>query len=105
MLERYGLERYLAGGAFKQLHKDDWGALYQEERAGEEPLTVVRVVNSTPEADGSFKEYVLTVRPDCAPMFGDGRRPGAPQKPTALNAIGSTFGLTGEEYAKLGQQT
>jgi hypothetical protein len=106
MLERFGIERYLTEGNFKLLHKDNWGTLYQEQRSdGQEPLTLVRVVNSTPESDGSFKEYTLTVRPDCAPMFGDGRPPGRHQRPTALNAIASTFGMVGEEYARVGAQS
>ena len=45
------------------LHQDDWGQLYRAEIAGDEPLVMVKVVNSTPEPDGHFKDYWLRVPP------------------------------------------
>ena len=77
------------------------------ERPGDSPYVGVRVLNSTPEPDGSVKEYVLRV----PPAFGDKRRKtirlttaaahGAreieiPRTPHA--AIAWTFGLTPDEY-------
>jgi hypothetical protein len=64
---------------------------------------MVEVVNSTAEPDGSFKDYWLRVQPDCRPLVADpstpsGFRLGSAQKQTALNAVASTYGMTGEEY-------
>jgi hypothetical protein len=39
-------------------------ALYRAEIPGDEPLVMVRVLNSTPEADGSRKAFFLRVPPD-----------------------------------------
>lgn len=58
---------------------------------------MVRVVNSTPEPDGSHKRYMLRVHPELRPLLDEGL--GQPQKMTARNAVASTFGLRGEEYA------
>jgi hypothetical protein len=60
---------------------------------------MVKVVNSTAETDGSFKDYWLRVDPRCRPLLA-GQQFGKPQKRTALNAIASTFGLTGDEYKR-----
>jgi hypothetical protein len=58
------------------------------------------VVNSTRETDGSFKRYWLRVDPQIRPLLADNRF-GVQQCPTARNAVASTFGMTGEEYAPL----
>ncbi len=81
------------------MQRDDTGALLRlPPIPGEqEPLLLVRVTNSTPEPDGSFKDYVLRVHPECRPILGPDRF-GAPQELTALNAVASTFGMRGSEY-------
>lgn len=58
----------------------------------------VRVVNSTPEQDGTSQEYWLRVHPELRPLLRDGQL-GEPQQLTAHNAVASTFGLRGEQYA------
>jgi hypothetical protein len=103
MAERMGWERFLAESGAEEIHRDDWGILYRRRLADEDAL-FVKVVNSTPEPDGSVKDYVLAVHPELRPMSrGRGGEPvlGRPQKLTARNAVGSTFGLRGEEYAPL----
>ncbi len=51
---------------------------------------MVKVVNSTPEPDGSFKDYFLRVPPTCQ---------------TALEAVAWTFDKTPEQYRELAAQT
>jgi len=76
--------------------KDDWGTLWhvpappaRRDRGPGEPYVVVQVVNSTPEPDGTFKDYFLRVPPECE---------------TPRAAIAWTFGVETEEY-ELAAQT
>ena len=71
-------------------------------------MMMVKVVNSTPEPNGSFKDYFLRVHPELKPLPSrpmnsqEARDWFAKQKGqelTARNAVASTFGLRGEEYA------
>jgi hypothetical protein len=82
----------------KKLAEDEFGELYQTEMPNDEPLVAVKVANSTPEPDGSTKFYFLRVQPELKPMLSDGL--GNAQKISALNAVASTFGMTGAEYLK-----
>lgn len=66
-----------------KVHEDDCGELYRKELAGDEPLVMVRVVNSTPEPDGSFKRYMLRVPPTVQ---------------TAREAVAWTFDMPPEQY-------
>lgn len=105
MIERMGWERYIKEARMRPVHSDDWGTLYKKHFLGDpEPLLLVRVTNSTPEPDGSHKDYVLRVHPECRPLL-PGDILGDAQKLTALNAIASTFGLKGDEYVKVLVQT
>jgi hypothetical protein len=52
----------------------------------DEPIVIVKVLNSTPEADGSTKNYFLRVPPEIR---------------TAKEAVAWTFGMSGEEYSPL----
>jgi hypothetical protein len=103
-IERYGLGRYLIDSGATEMCRDDWGTLYVKEQVGDEPIVMVKVVNSTREPDGSFKDYFLRVHPDLRPLLGngpDGPIFGESQAVTARNAVASTFGLRGEEYYPL----
>lgn len=114
LMELYGFEKYLentgaelidtsvfksAGADGEVKKREAW--LYKKEIKNDEPLLFVKVINSSPEPDGTFKSYTIQVSPRCEPMI-DGPNGqvilGEPQKLTAKNAIASTFGLTGEEY-------
>jgi hypothetical protein len=99
MIDRYGQARYLLDAGAKKIAEDEFGELYNVEVPGDEPLVMIKVLNSTPEPDGSSKPYFLRVHPQLRPMLG-GSEIGAPQKLTPLNAVASTFGLTGKEYLK-----
>jgi hypothetical protein len=63
MLDRFGTARYLQATNTKPVHTDDFGTLYRREVPGDEPIVMVKVVNSTPEPDGSRKDYWLRVPP------------------------------------------
>ena len=122
MIEMYGAGRYLVDSGAEEVHRDECGVLLRKTVDGETLLSV-RVLNSTPEPDGTmtkqdalktfvrpmwwnddwpptsrFKEYFLDIHPECRPMLDDGSL-GEPQKLTARNAVASTFGLTGDKYA------
>jgi len=119
MIERYGeygLASYLEAVGAEEIAKDDWGVLYRwQEEAGNGrnmDIWAVLVTNSTREPDGTYKKYALKVDPQCRPMTQvRGRngqietRFGSIQNRTPLNAIASTFGMTGKEYAEIKRQT
>lgn len=65
MLTKYGEARYLEDAGAKLIHEDEFGKLYSIEIPNDEPLVMVKVVNSTPEFDGTYKTYTLRVKPDC----------------------------------------
>lgn len=101
MTEIYGLDRFVTDSGATVIHQDKWGTLYRKEIPGDVDLLMVKVINSTPEQDGSFKPYFLRVHPECRPMFRgkDGNYTfGEPQKLTAKNAVASTFGRKGSDY-------
>jgi hypothetical protein len=98
MLTRFGEDRFVRDGALERVHADDVGTLYRFDGA----TLAVRVLNSTPETDGSQKPYWLYVHPELRPMrrLANGAVDlGKPQALTARNAVASTFGLRGAEYA------
>ena len=82
-MERYGLSRYLLNSGAKELHRDDWGTLYQKEVPNDVPLTMVQCTNASREPDGTFKSYYLRVPPDIK---------------RAKEAIAWTFGQSENEY-------
>lgn len=84
MIERYGPERYLMDSEAKEIHRDDFGILYRKESTIDEPLVMVKVLNSTPEPDGHFKDYFLRVPPTIE---------------RARQAVAWTFGKAENNYA------
>ena len=63
MVEIYGQAKYLLDSKSEVVATDDWGTIYKKTQAGDEDLVMVKVVNSTPEPDGSFKDYFIRVEP------------------------------------------
>jgi hypothetical protein len=98
MIERYGAGRYMRDAGAQRVHGDPTGVLYARRHADGTSSMAVHVLNSTPEADGSRREFWLRVHPELRPLLGAGRL-GEPQALTARNAVASTFGLRGEAYA------
>lgn len=84
LIERFGFDRYLREAKVKQIQQDDFGRLYRKEVEGEPAMQFVRVVNSTAEPDGTFKEYCLPTRNTVK---------------TAHEAVAQSFGLTIDQYS------
>jgi hypothetical protein len=109
MIERYGADAYLLDSGANVVQRDLVGLLYRKDIPNDEPLVMVRVLNSTPEPDGvmsrdeaieafgeaaaaainspvgsRFKQYMIRVPPTVK---------------TAREAVAWTFGLKADEYA------
>ena len=119
LVERYGAARYLMDSGALKLQRDRFGVLYRKEIPEDEPLVMVRVLNSTPEPDGTLSEI------EAREAFGDevvdrnlstmdrigyvahGNTPRfkeyflrvPPTMRTAHEAVAWTFGLTPEQYS------
>jgi len=83
LIERYTPGRFLDDVKAAPIHQDEFGTLYRVSMLDGEPLVMVKLLNSTPEPDGSRKVYFLRVPPDIT---------------TARAAVAWTFGLRAEEY-------
>jgi hypothetical protein len=84
LMERYGVQRYLHDVGAVPFAQDAFGTLYRLEHPHRAPIVLVKVRNSTPEPDGTWKDYFLRVPPDMR---------------TAREAVAWTFGLSAAEYA------
>jgi len=84
MIERFGFEKFIKDTKSEKIHEDECGALYRKEFEDDEPLMLVKVLNSTPEPDGSFKSYFLRVPPTVT---------------TAREAVAWTFQLERDKYS------
>ena len=56
MIDRYGAARYLLDSGAKVIARDDYGVLYRQEVPQDEPIVMVRVLNTTPESAGSLSQ-------------------------------------------------
>ena len=83
MMGLYGLERMLVDLNAKLIQSDGYGDLY-EVVIDNERQRFVKVVNGTPNPDGSYKDYIIPVRREME---------------TAHQAVAATFHLTPETYA------
>lgn len=64
MIDQFGADRLMEDSKAKVLDIDsEWGTLYQLTMAEDEPLTMVKVINSTPEPDGSYRDFFIRVPP------------------------------------------
>ncbi|HEY9759143.1 MAG TPA: hypothetical protein V6C97_28510 [Oculatellaceae cyanobacterium] len=84
MIDRYGSSRFIIDCGATEVHRDECGVLYRKEFTNDEALVMVKVINSTPEPDGSFKEYFLRVPPIMT---------------TAREAVAWTFDMDPHEYS------
>jgi hypothetical protein len=84
LIERMGWERFIGESGMKPVSQSPYGKLYRIPRDyRDREYQVVVVKNSSPEPDGTYKNYVLRV-----PMTVT----------TAKEAVACTFGLDGEFY-------
>ena len=77
MIEKFGKARFIKESGAEQIHKDDYGILWNRQTSNGELISFVEVINATPEPDGSFRNYFLRV---------------PPAMKTARNAVAWTFG-------------
>ena len=86
-----GMDRVLESNRTTIIHKDEQKnqILFQIKGIFEEPVSYVKVVNSTQEPDGTYKDYYLCVPPDMK---------------TCQQAVAWTFRLEEQEYQP-GQET
>lgn len=63
MLERYGAEKFVATSGAEVISEDECGTLYRMP-VKYDHFNMVRVVNKTPEPDGTYRVYFLTVPPE-----------------------------------------
>jgi hypothetical protein len=83
MIERFGAAQYVLQSGAQEIHRDQYGVLYLKSLPGDDSIVMVKVINKTPEPDGSSREYFLRVPPDM-------RR--------AKTAVAWTFGMSEDEY-------
>lgn len=84
LIDRYGIQKYILDTGGQIVHHDRYGTLYRKNQLNDEPIMLVRLTNSSPEPDGSFRTYFLRVPPNMR---------------TAREAVAWTFNMTPEEYA------
>jgi hypothetical protein len=80
MIERFGYDRYIRESGARQIQEDEFGRLYA---VPGNAVKLARLLNSTPNPDGSINEYFLPVP---ATMR------------TAHEAVAWSFGCTPETY-------
>jgi hypothetical protein len=85
MIERYGPERFLFDSGAAEIHRDAFGVLFKKELPNDEPIVMVRVVNSTPEPDGTLTrdEALRQFSPE-SPVCHDGMMLPLSQVPVSL---------------------
>lgn len=84
MIQRYGVERYTEDSGAKVIDSDEFGTLYKKEQQSDEPIVIVKVINASPEPDGSPpKQYFLRVPPHIV---------------TAKEAVAWTFNMSDQDY-------
>ena len=88
MIERFGLARYVQESGAKMLSEDKDiydrpRKLWRKEIEDDEPLVMLQVVNSSPEPDGTMKDYFLRVPPTIR---------------TPQEAVAWTFNMEPSEY-------
>jgi len=83
LIERYGQARFEGETGAGLVHSDETGWLYRKRVPFHESLCLLRVMNTTPEPDGTRKEYWLRVPPTMR---------------TSREAVAWTFGLDAFQY-------
>jgi hypothetical protein len=64
LVEAYGAKDLIFDSeVYSKTVKDDFGTLFRVEVPGDEDICVVKVLNATPEPDGTFQDYYLRVPP------------------------------------------
>jgi hypothetical protein len=82
MLERYGIEKFITDSGAELLNEDECGVLYRMPMERDQ-FNMVRVVNRTPEPDGTFRTYFIAVPPNMK---------------TAREGVAWSFQMESEDY-------
>jgi hypothetical protein len=102
-LARHAMRHVGPGAVTSRVSQDDYGELWQVV-CGNQTLMLLQVVDKSPSEHGKYETYVIPVDPRLRPLPNP-RDPnatmGQPQPLSALNAVASTFGLTGKQYAAM----
>lgn len=93
LIEYYGVGKFLEKTNTKPIYESSLGSIYKKELRDDEPLVVVKVKNSTPETDGTYKDYYIRI----PPFFGRKRWLAKSEK-IVREAIAWTFAMRGTEY-------
>jgi hypothetical protein len=110
LIEHYGPERFVVDSGAEVVDQDieqpgdrARRLLRKLGRDGHPDLLMLEVLNATPEPDGTRKRYYLKPHPELRQLRrGAGGQVevfGEPQKLTCHNAVASTFGRRGENWA------
>lgn len=84
LIKKHGFNNLIEKTKYEVKNQDDYGALIKIYNPhNKRDYYFVKVINGTPEADGSFKDYYLQVPPDMD---------------TAKEAVAWTYGLAENEY-------
>lgn len=83
LIERRGWEAYLEATGAEVIHSDEVGHLLEKTVGGNVTVRLARVVNATPEPDGSHKHYLIPV-----PLASR----------TCREGIAASYGLREEDY-------
>lgn len=98
MMDLYGHDKFIVDSGTKEVASDDFGTLYIKPVQNDEPLAIVKVVNSTPEPDGTFKDYWIRVDPNA---YGGLKTARAAVASTFRNPDGSLLFKSPEDYEPL----
>jgi len=100
MIEIFGQERYMKECGAVLVNKDEFGELYRKQStfSGDEDFCFVKVKNSTPEPDGTFKDYFLRVPPVWNARGGGRFAVQLKDMRTAREAVAWTFGIDPQDY-------
>ena len=94
-ITKYGQEKFIIDSKASVVHVDDFGTLYRKEIPNDEALMMVKVVNSTVEPDGTFKDYFIRVDPNA---YGGIKTAKAAVASTWRNPDGSMLFKSPDEY-------
>lgn len=86
-IERYGYMRYVQDMGGVKIAEDETGKLWHLKS---ENISVVEVVNGSPEPNGEYRKYFLSVPPEMK---------------TAIEAVAWTYGMSPEKYKNLTVRT
>ena len=95
MIDLYGDVRYIQDSGLEPVQTDEFGSLFVKKVPDDEEIVMVKVINSTMEPDGSFKDYWLRADPKA---YNGQRTARAAVASTWRNKDGSYIFETPEEY-------